>query len=298
MKIGILGSGFGLYGYLPAVCKNLWTPIILEKKRAVIESRPELIQYRKKILYVIDREELVENSNALVVATTPRFQTEFLQASYDFKNINHFFLEKPISTTPTNYFGLIQLLKSKKINFSVGYLLMYASWYSKLKSLLVNKKYINIEFNWNVKKLESMWKNDTLEGGGLLSFYGIHFLALLKFLNFPEDSIVISENDMGIFIKATQIQNNTIQFLISYSDKSYFSVKLRENKKVIIIFENQTPFGAQNQLGTEDTRVNLITNYLKKSYINSSDYSNLDIELYIYKVLANFEENRSTSIHN
>ena len=91
MNIGILGSGFGVYGYLPAVCKNLWTPIILEKNRSKIEARPELFQYKDRITYVSAEKTLIENSHSLIIATTPTYQTKFLQSN-DLKNINHLYL--------------------------------------------------------------------------------------------------------------------------------------------------------------------------------------------------------------
>jgi hypothetical protein len=283
MNIGILGSGFGVYGYLPAVCKNLWTPIILEKNRYKIEARPELFQHKDRITYVDDEKTLIESSHSLIIATTPTYQNQFLKLN-NLNNINHLYLEKPISPTLKDYFKLIQYLKLNKIRFSVAYLFIYSSWYLSLKKLLQTEKSIDIAFNWSVKKMESTWKNNTIYGGGLLYFYGIHFLALLNNLEISVDNIEIIEDYDKVLINATDLQNIKINISINYAEYSYFSIKVPEKNRDKIIYENQTPFGLQNKLGTEDTRVSLIAEYLKDLQL-APNSSSLDIEEYIYAVM-------------
>jgi len=283
MKIGILGSGFGVYGYLPAVCKNLWTPIMLEKSKNKIDSRPELFQYRDRIIYADSEKNLVENSESLIIATTPKYQTEFLQSNVSI-NINHFYLEKPISPTLEDHFKLIQFLKLNKKNFSVAYLFFYTSWYLNIKNLLRFNKCISLEFIWKVKKNESTWKNNIKFGGGLLYFYGIHFLASLKNLGVPEDNIVIIEDNNEIIISANDLQNNTIKIIICYGDKSHFIIKVPEKNSGKVFYEDQTPFGLQNRLGTIDTRVSFIAKYLKDMNLTSHTDS-LGIEEYIFRVI-------------
>jgi hypothetical protein len=284
MKIGIIGSGFGIYGYLPAVCNNSLTPIILEKNRDKIEERPELSKYNKRIIYVLNEKKLFENSSSLIIATTPKYQTELLQSTF-FGDIQHFYLEKPISPNLRESFNLIQFLKFKKFNFSVAYLFLYTSWYVDLKNLLVNKESIYLNFIWKVKKTESNWKSDMRQGGGLLYFYGIHFLASLYDLGILEENVDLIETDDKVIINARDLKNNKLMFEIEYADKPHFSFKILEEKVHQIVYENETPFGLKNRIGTEDTRVGLIEKYLRVNNLTLSQ-KHLDTEIYIYNVMT------------
>jgi predicted dehydrogenase len=288
MKIGILGSGFGIYGYLPAVCKNFYSPIILEKNRNKIDLRPELIQYKKSITYVESEKSLIEKSDALIIATTPKYQFELVQ-SFDLKNINHLYLEKPIAPTLESYSDLIKYLTSNQKSFSVAYLFIYTSWYTEVTNLLKSSHENNLMFNWSVKKIQSSWKNSVESGGGLLHFYGIHFLALLYYLGISNINIEIIDDNEKVDINAIDVNNNKIYILINYAENSYFEIKLIDRLGDKVILKDQSPFGPQNKLGTEDTRVDLIARYLKDLNMNSRSTC-LGIEEYIYSVLKSCRE--------
>lgn len=283
MKIGILGSGFGIYGYLPATCKNWWSPIILEKNRNKTELRPELNQYKNKITYVQNEKTLIENSEALIVATTPKFQFELLK-SCNLKSLNHLYLEKPIAPSIENYLDLIEFLESTKVRFSVAYLFIYTSWYEDLRNLLRFSHGNNLKFVWSIKKIESSWKNSTDLGGGLLYFYGIHFLALLYHLGVLNRSIQIIENFKKVDIVGVDSNKNKIHIVIDFAENSCFEVKLVYSYGDTIIFKNPTPFGPHNKPGVVDTRVDLISRYLKDFNVISTSTS-VEIEKYIYSAL-------------
>ncbi len=289
MKIGILGSGFGIYGYLPAVCKNFYSPIVLEKNRNKIDLRPELIQYKNRITYAECEKSLIEKSDALIIATTPKYQFELVQ-SFDLKNINHLYLEKPIAPSLESYSDLIKFLTSNKKSFSVAYLFIYTSWHTEVTNLLKYSHGKNLKFMWSVKKIQSTWKNSVESGGGLLHFYGIHFLALLYHLGILNVNIEIIENNEKVEINAIDVNNNKIHILINYAENSYFEIKLIDILGDNVILEDQTPFGPQNKLGIEDTRVDLIARYLK-DFKTTSRSTCLGIEEYIYRVLKSCREN-------
>ena len=288
MKIGILGSGFGIYGYLPAICKNLCSPILLEKNRSKIDLRPELIKYKNRITYEKCEKTLIEKSDSLVVATTPKYQFELLK-SFDLKSINHLYLEKPIAPTLESYSELIQFLASNKKSFSVAYLFIYTSWFSEVRNLLQCSQNNNLTFNWSVKKIQSTWKNSVESGGGLLHFYGIHFLALLFYLGIPNSNIKIIDNHENVYVKAIDLNNNEIHILINYAENSFFEIKHIDILSDKVIAKNQTPFGPQNKLGIEDTRVDLIADYLNDLNMTTS-FTCIKIEEYIYSALKSCRE--------
>ena len=70
----------------------------------------------------------------------------------------------------------------KKINYSIGFLFEYVNWYKLIKKNLQSKGKNDISIEWNIKNnINSLrsWKYDYKQGGGLLRYYGIHFIKLL-----------------------------------------------------------------------------------------------------------------------
>ena len=53
-KVGILGGGFGLYGYLPAFANLRFEIFTLSKYENFINKRPDLAKYIDKINFLND----------------------------------------------------------------------------------------------------------------------------------------------------------------------------------------------------------------------------------------------------
>ena len=94
MKIGILGSGFGLYGYLPALMNlgyEVWVPIRYKEK---ISRRIELQKIVSDI-FLKSEEQILSDCGILVIARRPEDQFALLnQLSYSKQK---YFLEKPLA---------------------------------------------------------------------------------------------------------------------------------------------------------------------------------------------------------
>jgi hypothetical protein len=123
MKVGILGSGFGLYGYLPSIVKLNWTPLVLQKSYNAIILRPELNRFAESVLMFNEVSEMIEESDNLVVATPPVNQQRILEGLIPFSG--HLFLEKPLAADINSHAELIQQLDVSSQDFSVAYLLKY-----------------------------------------------------------------------------------------------------------------------------------------------------------------------------
>ena len=59
MKVGIFGSGFGLYGYLPSIIKLGWTPLVLQKSYNAMILRPELNRFADSVLIFNEVSEMI-----------------------------------------------------------------------------------------------------------------------------------------------------------------------------------------------------------------------------------------------
>lgn len=179
----IFGSGFGLYGYLPAIIDGIKEPVCLPRKYLkAIRGRTDLSYLEKKILWVKDEIEAIQCSDKAVIAVNPVRQFEVVLQCLSIGFNGHFFLEKPVAQTPQESKRLLSLLDLHEVTYSVGYSFLYVNSLlqavsdSKRKSpIYVNWQFMAHHFAYNVDN----WKRRELEGGGVLRFYGIHIIALL-----------------------------------------------------------------------------------------------------------------------
>ncbi len=187
LKIGIIGSGFGLYGLLPAFHSTSACRVV-----SICGKKTErLINYCQRIglenIYtdwqkMLDKEKM----DALAIAVTPSAQYEIAKTAIN-KGL-HIFAEKPLAATYDQAKKLTNLAKKKKIKHMVDFIFPEIEEWKKVK-LLLNKKEFgklkHISLNWeflsnDIKNKIKSWKTDVSLGGGALSFYFSHSLHYLE----------------------------------------------------------------------------------------------------------------------
>ena len=132
MNTLIIGSGFGSYGYLPAV-HHLSDRIYLDLRyKNKIENRLELKKYLKKVIWYKEIEIVLKKIDYLIIAQNPKNQDSILRRLISIYKPRHIFLEKPISNNPSNSIKLIKFLEKKRVRFSVGFLFKYLKWFKYL----------------------------------------------------------------------------------------------------------------------------------------------------------------------
>jgi len=250
---GIIGGGFGLYGYLPAACRANFTNVItLEKYNSTILERRELKSLVSQILYVEDIETLLDRCDVIVAARRPEDNLKFLQKIENKKVI----VEKPISVSPTAAIELIHGLSVRGNQVYSGFIFQYLDWW-----VTTSKKNTVKNVTWGIEKKNSnsSWKYNDTHGGGLLSFYCIHllYLAALKNLKLcnaqyraAEETLELTFND-GAY--------NEITFSVYYTDKAFFQVILQDD---IASYKSSGPFGGSPKAGYSDIRVPYIERLL------------------------------------
>lgn len=187
VKIGIIGSGFGLYGLLPA-----FNSIIGCKVISICGRKTEkLVNYcysigLKKIYtdwqVMLDEEKL----DAIAIAVTPSAQFQIAKVAIS-KNL-HIFAEKPLTVTYTQAKELLNLATKKKIIHAIDFIFPEIEEWEKVKQIIDRKTlgklkeiYLNWDFlSYDIKNKISSWKTDIAEGGGALSFYFSHSLYYLE----------------------------------------------------------------------------------------------------------------------
>lgn len=190
MKVAILGAGFGLYGYLPALLQIAnTTPILPTRYQERIKARKDISRFYNVIEWVSDDEALLEICEGIIIALPPTEQYKLAKKCLGLKNISHMFLEKPLAPSPAFADDLLNDLESSGKKFRLGYNFRYTPWgQDVLKNAKGIKSVIwSFRAHHYIQNIQT-WKRQHDEGGGAIRFYGIHLIALLAELGYNDVS--------------------------------------------------------------------------------------------------------------
>ena len=188
LRIAIVGSGFGLYGHLPAFnsIRNCKVIAICGKKTERLVNYCESIDLKK--IY-IDWQEMLkkEKLDAIAIAVNPSSQYKIAKKAIE-KGIN-VFAEKPLAVNVPQAKELLELAKKNKIVHAVDFIFPEIDLWQKAKQLIDDKaigELKHISVNWDflsfdIKNKVSSWKTNVREGGGSLSYYFSHTLYYLEY---------------------------------------------------------------------------------------------------------------------
>ena len=289
--LGILGGGFGLYGYLPAAVTLLQEPVLLlNKYKPIIDSRQELLSFKDQIIWLESEEELIQTADSLVISRRPIDQEALASKCLLQTNLKRIMFEKPLASTPEKAQKILdQVAKSDK-HCSVGFTFRFTAWAIQLKEKLLNGEFTeheSINLSWYFmadhfsRNIES-WKMDHAQGGGAIRFYGIHVIALLAEWGYKhvESSGVETQNSQHGFYNwhASFRGAGLPTFFVnldSKSNSSCFKVNWRDDEQTL--FEGLGPFDpVLNNLtvSEQDTRCIYLTDALQELNQLTKPYPN------------------------
>ena len=251
--IGILGSGFGLYGYLPAICQHYPNSKVLLKKSAKNKAylRPELKKYLNRITWIEDTKEIIQKVELLVVSYPPFEVKKLSKLIVDSKTIKRVIIEKPVCESPEKSIQFINQIENSGKKIISSFLFVYTDWINLMKSGENNKS-----IDWEIVNINSKdsWKWNYKLGGGVLRFYGIHIIAVCALFNckIQELSSNNSNNFQAVFANNNFIFNTHI----SYTENKP-SFTLNDNFKYL------SPFGTPSENILEDYRVPYLVKLLE-----------------------------------
>ena len=78
----IIGKGFGLYGYLPAVIQNKSRLILPIEYKSTIENRDDIRKYLNYLIWADDISDAIFKADNIILAIPPMEQFNFI-----FKNV-------------------------------------------------------------------------------------------------------------------------------------------------------------------------------------------------------------------
>lgn len=187
IRIGIIGSGFGSYGLLPAFRSVPGCEVVAlcGKKRAQLLEECAAIGFTN--LYT-DWRMMLENEelDAVALAVTPNAQVEI--ATVAIKKGLHVFAEKPLTATLRQAKNLVALAEKHRIVHGIDFLLPEIAAWKKVKELIDMKAYgalrhLSVQWDFLSYDIEhgiASWKTDIAEGGGALSFFFSHDLHAIE----------------------------------------------------------------------------------------------------------------------
>lgn len=187
LRIGIIGSGFGSYGLLPAFHGIRGARVVA----LAGSSRPQTLLECKKAgvrnVYADWKEMLQKESlDAVALAVTPRAQENIALEAIE-KGL-HVFAEKPLATSVSAASKLLRMAKKKRIVHGVDFMFPEIAAWKKVKEMLDEKAYGKLKhitvswqfLSYDIRSKVRGWKTEEVEGGGALSFFFSHDLHAVE----------------------------------------------------------------------------------------------------------------------
>jgi hypothetical protein len=184
MRVAILGSGFGLYGYLPAIAVGCRQHVVLpERYRERMRLRADVGDLTDSVEWAASDDAMLERAEALVISQRPADQVDRVRDCLCRQSIAGLILEKPLAPDPAQAIRLLEEIEGSRKRFCIGYVFRYTEWGGTLLSLARNLTG-NIHIDWYFRAHHyavgaKNWKRRMSTGGGALRFYGIQLIALL-----------------------------------------------------------------------------------------------------------------------
>ena len=295
----ILGSGYGLYGYLPVLAGKYREKIVLPVRyQNRFFSRPELAHFAGDITWSQDEGSCLLQADNVVLALTPTLQEVWIEKCLSSIQLKNMVLEKPLARTPEKSREILQLLIDSGKNFRIGYTFRYTYWGDEFLKLLSKEcnDLGSIEFNWqfnahHYKFNIDNWKRSNKDGGGVIRFYGIHLIALIAQAGYTdvENSIIYghSSNDFEgwsaefkgaslpgckVFINSHSGNN---KFDVIYLDDDSNSKSNHMNIHLINPFDD----GGKLKHPLDDDRLHVIDGLIKNLLLNQKSEREIDSKI-------------------
>ena len=277
--IAILGSGFGLYGYLPALVGGCGQQVVLpESYRSRFAARPELAPFFGSVQWEKDESAALAAADGVVIARRPADQVRWLPRCLEQSQVERLVLEKPLASSPEAATELLGQLSGRL--FRIGYTFRHTVWGRSLKETLgqgMAAESLTVSWNFMAHHYRhelSNWKRFQSEGGGALRFYGIQLIALLAEIGYRD---VVSSRTFARAVNEVERWEAVLAgtglpdckiTVDSRSVEDRFRVEVSPNGAV---FANQSdPFYSED-VGNVDRRVPALTSLCQSLWAEGLD---------------------------
>ncbi|MGZ5528823.1 MAG: Gfo/Idh/MocA family oxidoreductase [Limisphaerales bacterium] len=273
MKFTIFGSGFGLYGYLPALVTGCDQTVYLpERYRTLLERREDVRRFIDVVKWSHDEKAALAEVDAVVISKRPADQVDWIRECASKPNIRALLLEKPLAPSPKAASDALGLLDLSGKQYRIDYNFRFTPWGQALKRHLRSALPTGcLSINWQFRAHHYAhdlrnWKRFVSSGGGALRFFGIHLIGLLAELGFdnvvssrvsaskPDECEIWSAVFGGPHLPECRVE------VQSNAPETRFSVDwTRDASGVERLVDLDDPFGAQANKSGFDHRVGILT---------------------------------------
>ena len=256
MRFAILGSGFGLYGYLPALAGLGHSVVLPRRYHDVFYARRELLGFAEQIEWEPDETAALVSAAGVVIALRPEDQRQQVLRTLTFPGISRLLLEKPLAPTPGEGMELHRLLALSGKAFRVGYTFCSLPWASLIRASANTSLDAEISISWrflahHFQHALSNWKHSTTSGGGAIRFYGIQLIALLaqSGYRFVSESRSLGPSETVITGWSATFSGDRLPIcrvvVDCQSETAEFRIASRECAGIdTVLFQGRDPFGS------------------------------------------------------
>jgi predicted dehydrogenase len=269
--IAILGSGFGLYGYLPAFAEARDEEIILpERYRPRLAARAELAGVAGRVHWSVDEAHALHRASTIAIAKRPSDQVALVAQCLARENVERLLLEKPLAPTPEAAGALLDRVASSGRVLRIGYTFRRTAWAASLARLLTTPSAGTLAIHWRFTAHHyahdlHTWKRRHDQGGGALRFYGIQLIALLAEFGYRDPvasqcaGVGMGEVDRWTATFAAGGLPDCTIVVDSRSDVTEFRVEQRVGDAAPhVLVAQRDPFSTAATAGGLDPRVGLL----------------------------------------
>jgi len=178
----VVGGGFGLYGYVPALIEATGPVVLPREYEATLVRRTELRPYLDRVRWTRDKAAALAQADGVVVAVPPQHQPEIVKRCLEHPAIVRLVLEKPLAASPAAADELLGEVERSGRRYRVGYTFLHADWARELRWPPATMGEVRLDWTFMAHHFAQSldnWKRHHSMGGGPLRFFGVHVIALL-----------------------------------------------------------------------------------------------------------------------
>jgi len=175
MKVAILGSGFGLYCYLPAIAVGCRQRVLLpERYRERLRRRADVGDLSESVEWARSDESMLQRAEGVVISQRPADQVDRVHDCLRRDNVGRLILEKPLAPDPAQASRLLEEIEYSQKRFCIGYIFRYTEWGRTLLTYgrsVQGSIHMDCHFRAHHYAVDAKnWKRLVSSGGGALRF--------------------------------------------------------------------------------------------------------------------------------
>lgn len=278
LRVGIIGSGFGMYGLLPAFsavpeCQVL---VMCAQKTSRVEAACQ--RYHVPLL-VRDWQKVINTPklDAVATAVTPGAQYQILKQALQ-KRLA-VFAEKPLAETYGQAQELVCLAEQSSVTHGIDFIFPQIEAWKKLQEYLETKTFgpaVSFELSWqflshDLKHQLITWKTRSDQGGGALAFFFSHSLHYMEWLFGP-----ISDFQAQLIDSPLSLGDGEVGVNLSLSFESGVTGKATLNSASTTITEHRLVVKTQNGMMVLANR-----DHVTAGFTLTTTNQNLETKMYI-----------------